>query len=195
MAAKTADIDLIVGLGNPGKQYQDTLHNAGFMFVDEIARQYGAQFRSDSKFKGDVCKITVSGRDVWLLKPTTFMNRSGQATSALARFYKIPTEHILVAHDELDLPFGTVRLKNAGGHGGHNGLRDIFDHLSSKDFLRLRIGIDHPGHKDQVVDYVLAKGSKGDRQLMANAIDDAVAILPLLFAGELEKAMHQLHTK
>lgn len=194
MAAKTVNIDLIVGLGNPGAQYEQTRHNAGFWLVDEIARLKGAHFRPDSKFSGEVCKVVVEGRELWLLKPDTFMNRSGQAVQQLASFYKIPVEQILVAHDELDLEPGTARLKTAGGHGGHNGLRDIIAHLG-KDFQRLRIGIGHPGHRDQVTDYVLHRASQDDQIAIDNAIDDALRVLPLLAEGSWEKALHRLHSK
>ena len=145
MSGKTVTIDLIVGLGNPGSKYEQTRHNAGFWFVEEIARLKGAHFRPESKFSGEVCKLVLEGRDVWLLKPDTFMNRSGLSVHKLASFYKIPVENILVAHDELDLEPGTARLKTAGGHGGHNGLRDIIAQMG-KEFHRLRIGIGHPGH-------------------------------------------------
>ncbi len=194
MAAKTVNIDLIVGLGNPGAQYEQTRHNAGFWFVEEIARLKGAHFRPDSKFSGEVCKVVVEGRELWLLKPDTFMNRSGQAVQKLASFYKIPVDQILVAHDELDLEPGTARLKTAGGHGGHNGLRDIIAHLG-KDFQRLRIGIGHPGHRDQVTDYVLHRASQDDQIAIDNAIDDALRVLPLLAEGSWEKALHRLHSK
>ena len=194
MAAKTVNIDLIVGLGNPGAQYEQTRHNAGFWFVEEIARLKGAHFRPDSKFSGEVCKVVVEGHELWLLKPDTFMNRSGQAVQKLASFYKIPVDQILVAHDELDLEPGTARLKTAGGHGGHNGLRDIIAHLG-KDFQRLRIGIGHPGHRDQVTDYVLHRASQDDQIAIDNAIDDALRVLPLLAEGSWEKALHRLHSK
>ena len=194
MSGKTVNIDLIVGLGNPGAQYEQTRHNAGFWFVEEIARLKGAQFRPESKFSGDVCKVILEGRDTWLLKPDTFMNRSGQAVQKLASFYKIPVENILVAHDELDLEPGTARLKTGGGHGGHNGLRDIIAHLG-KEFHRLRIGIGHPGHRDQVSDYVLHRASKDDQISIDNSIDDALRVLPLLAEGSWEKAVHRLHSK
>ena len=194
MVARTVNIDLIVGLGNPGAQYERTRHNAGFWFVEEIARLKGAHFRPEPKFSGEVCKINLEGRDVWLLKPDTFMNRSGQAVQKLASFYKIPVDQILVAHDELDLEPGTARLKTAGGHGGHNGLRDIIAQLG-KDFQRLRIGIGHPGHRDQVSDYVLHRASQDDQIAIDNSIDDALRVLPLLAEGHWEKALHRLHTK
>lgn len=195
MSALTAQIDLVVGLGNPGPRYEDTLHNAGFRFVDEIARRHGAQFRPESRFLGDLCRVGTRGRDVWLLKPMTYMNHSGQSVGALARFYKIPPERILVAHDELDLSPGTVRIKKGGGHGGHNGLRDIFSHLASREFLRLRLGIGHPGHKDDVIDHVLDKGTPEDRRLLAESVQRAADQWDTLMAGEIEKAMQALHTK
>lgn len=195
MAAKTVDIDLIVGLGNPGSQYEQTRHNAGFWFVEEIARLQGAQFRAEAKFSGDVCKVALQGRDIWLLKPTTFMNHSGQAVGKLAHFYKIPKDNILVAHDELDLDAGSVRLKTGGGHGGHNGLRDIIAHLGGKEFQRLRIGVGHPGHRDQVVDYVLHRAGKDEQIDIDNALDQALSVLPLLADGSWEKAVNRLHSK
>lgn len=188
-----APIDLIVGLGNPGGNYEQTRHNAGFWFVDALARQSGT-FRSESKFQGDVCKISLSGHDCWLLKPATFMNRSGQSVTALAGFYKVPAENILVVHDELDLPPGVARLKQGGGHGGHNGLRDIIARLGA-DFMRLRIGIGHPGSKEQVVDYVLQRPSLADRQQIDSAIAAALAVMPELLCGEAQRAMNQLHSK
>jgi len=194
MAAKTVDIDLIVGLGNPGSKYEQTRHNAGFWFVEQIARLKGAHFRPEAKFSGDVCKVVLEGRDIWLLKPNTFMNLSGQSVNKLASFYKIPKDNILVAHDELDLDPGTVRLKTGGGHGGHNGLRDIINHLG-KEFQRLRIGIGHPGSRDDVVDYVLHRASKDEQIGIDNALDDALRVLPLLAEGSWEKAVNRLHSK
>lgn len=189
-----SSIKLIVGLGNPGKQYEQTRHNAGFWFVEEVARQYHQQFRPETKFLGEVARIQANGHDVWLLKPITFMNRSGQSIQSLANFYKIAANEILVAHDELDLPAGSVKLKANGGHGGHNGLRDTIAALSSKDFLRLRLGIGHPGHRDQVVDYVLHPPSKTDFQHIETAIYEATRILPDLWDGDLARAMQQLHS-
>jgi len=193
MTAKTVDIDLIVGLGNPGANYEPTRHNAGFWFVEEIARLKGAHFRPESKFSGEACKVTIENRDIWLLKPDTFMNRSGQAVQKLASFYKIPVENILVAHDEIDLDPGTTRLKSSGGHGGHNGLRDIIAHLG-KDFHRLRIGVGHPGSKDQVVDFVLHRPAKDEQIAIEASMDDALRVLPLLAEGSWEKAVHRLHS-
>ena len=194
MPGKTVTIDLIVGLGNPGSKYEQTRHNAGFWFVEEIARLKGAHFRPESKFSGEVCKVVLEGREIWLLKPTTFMNRSGLAIKQLASFYKIPVENILVAHDELDLEPGTARLKTGGGHGGHNGLRDTIAQMG-KEFNRLRIAIGHPGHRDQVSDYVLHRASQDEQISIDNSIDDALLVLPLLAQGSWEKAMHRLHSK
>jgi len=194
MTAKTVNIDLIVGLGNPGAEYEPTRHNAGFWFVEEIARLKGAHFRPETKFSGQVCKVHLEGRDIWLLKPNTFMNRSGQAVQQLASFYKIPVENILVAHDEIDLDPGTTRLKSSGGHGGHNGLRDIIAHMG-KDFHRLRIGVGHPGSKDQVVDFVLHRASKEEQAAIDESMDDALRALPLLLEGSWEKAVNRLHSK
>lgn len=188
-------VQLIVGLGNPGPKYAQTRHNVGFLFVDELARSKGVTFRPESKFHGEVCKLRLQGHELWLLKPMTFMNRSGQAVAALARFYKIPPEAILVAHDELDIPAGQLRLKQSGGHGGHNGLRDIISQLGSRDFLRLRIGIDHPGHASEVSNYVLSKASADDRITIDAAVDEALHTLPQIVDGELQAAMNRLHSR
>lgn len=187
-------VKLIVGLGNPGAQYEQTRHNAGFWFVEEVARQYGVQFRPETKFLGEVARVQSNGLDFWLLKPTTFMNRSGQSIQALANFYKIPVESILVVHDELDLEPGTARLKKSGGHGGHNGLRDTIAALNTKEFLRLRLGIGHPGHRNEVVDYVLKAPSKIDFKAIDDAVYEATRVLADVLNGDLERAMHQLHT-
>jgi PTH1 family peptidyl-tRNA hydrolase len=189
-----ASIQLIAGLGNPGPEYDRTRHNAGFWFVDALARQRGDSLRHENRFHGEAARIERDGLECRLLKPLTYMNRSGQAVSALAKFYRIPPESILVVHDELDLPAGTARLKKGGGHGGHNGLRDIISALGGNDFLRLRLGIGHPGHRDDVVDYVLRKPSREDETLIEQAIDAALGVVPLLLAGEVERAMHQLHS-
>ena len=189
-----SSVQLIVGLGNPGDKYEQTRHNAGFWFVDEIARQYGVEFRAELKFLGHVARVQSNGMDFWLLKPTTFMNRSGQSIQALAKFYKIPVEAILVAHDELDLPPGVAKLKVGGGHGGHNGLRDMIAAMG-KNFMRLRLGVGHPGHKDLVVDYVLKNASKPDRQLIDDAVYAATKVVPELIQGDLASAMQTLHTK
>ena len=190
-----SSVKLIVGLGNPGAEYEQTRHNAGFWFVEEIARQYNVQFRPEPKFLGQACRIQSNGIDVWLLKPTTFMNRSGQAIQALAKFYKITPQEILIAHDELDLEPGVVRLKKGGGHGGHNGLRDTISALDTKEFYRIRLGIGHPGDKKFVVDYVLKNCGKQDRQLIDDAIYAASRHLSEIVDGQFEKVMNQLHTK
>ena len=188
------DIDLIVGLGNPGPEYEKTRHNIGFWCVDALARQHHVCFKTEKKFFGLLCQISVNGHIIWLLKPATFMNRSGQSVLALSNFYKIPLERILVIHDELDLPVGEVRLKKGGGDGGHNGLRDITAVFSSKEFLRIRMGIGHPGRKEQVTNYVLGRPDVQEREIFDKAIHNACDILPLLLKDGLQKAMNQLHT-
>jgi PTH1 family peptidyl-tRNA hydrolase len=195
VAEPSPALRLIVGLGNPGPQYEHTRHNAGCWLVDALARHHGGSFRPESKFSGEVCQISVAGHLLWLLKPLTFMNRSGQSVGRLADFYKIPLPAILVVHDDLDLPPGTVRLKRAGGHGGHNGLRDIISHLGGNDFLRLRLGIGHPGTSKDVIDYVLCRAPRNEQQLIERAVEDALRELPRLLDGQLEKAMHALHSR
>jgi PTH1 family peptidyl-tRNA hydrolase len=188
-------IQLIVGLGNPGSEYEPTRHNAGFWFVDELVQRCGQRFRSEQRSQSEVARCLLDGNECRLQKPMTFMNRSGQAVGALARFFKIPPPQILIVHDELDLPPGTIRLKKGGGHGGHNGLRDLISHLGSKDFHRLRVGIGHPGHRDQVVDYVLRKPSKEDRRQIDDAIYDALNVMPDVVEGKFELAMNSLHVR
>ena len=195
MAETQVSIKVIVGLGNPGAKYTETRHNAGFWFIEQLASAVGASFRLEKKFQGEVTKATIAGRDAWLLKPETFMNLSGQSVKSLMSFYRIEPENILVAHDEIDLEPGTTRLKKGGGHGGHNGLRDIINQLGTKDFYRLRIGVGHPGRKEQVADYVLHKASMNDRIEIDRTIDAAEDVMPLVMEGSLEKAMHKLHTK
>jgi PTH1 family peptidyl-tRNA hydrolase len=187
-------IQLIVGLGNPGQKYTKTRHNAGFWFVDALANHANVPFRSEAKFSGEVCKLQLEGQALWLLKPTTFMNRSGLAVQQLASFYKIPVEHILVVHDELDLDPGTARLKSAGGHGGHNGLRDIHAHMG-KTYQRLRIGVGHPGDRSKVVDFVLGSPSLDDSIDIERSIDSAIGVIDLVVTGEMQKAMHRLHSE
>jgi len=194
VAALTADIRLIVGLGNPGADYVDTRHNAGFWLADLLAQDRSATFRFDKRYNADECKFKAEGKDVYLLKPQTFMNRSGQAVAALARYYKIKPEQILVIHDELDLPPGTNRIKQSGGHGGHNGLRDIISHLGSRDFFRIRVGIGHPGDSNQVINYVLHKPSVTDLNAIDTANRDTLAVMPLVYEGRIDKAMQALHT-
>jgi len=187
-------IRLIVGLGNPGEQYAHTRHNAGFWLIDQLVEHCQATLRKEAKFSGEVAKVQLAGQSVWLLKPHTFMNRSGLATHQLANFYKIPPEAILVAHDELDLPVGTVRLKAGGGHGGHNGLRDLHAQIG-KTYWRLRLGIDHPGDKNKVSNYVLSKPSQADEQAIQQSIHACVEQIDRIVQGDMQHAMQILHTK
>ena len=190
-----SNIKLVAGLGNPGTRYQATRHNAGFWLVDELARRQGGVFRADAKCNGEICRIDLAGHSLWLLKPMTFMNRSGQAIARLAGFYKISRPEILIVHDELDLPAGVVRLKRSGGHGGHNGLRDSILHLGGSDFPRLRLGIGRPDPGKETVDYVLHRPSQGEQGLIEQAIDESLREFPLIITGQLEKAMHALHSR
>jgi PTH1 family peptidyl-tRNA hydrolase len=194
MAELSIDLKLIVGLGNPGSKYSETRHNAGFWFVEELAAASAVQFRVEKKFHGELAKISIAGSDIWLLKPGTYMNESGQSLKSLLSFYQLKASNVLVVHDEIDLSPGTVKLKTGGGHGGHNGLRDIINHLGTKDFHRLRIGVGHPGHKDQVVDYVLHRPSQDDRIAIDQSVREALDVVSLLAEGSMERAMHQLHT-
>lgn len=189
-----ANLRLIVGLGNPGADYLRTRHNAGFWFVDTLALQAGVRFTLDSKLFGETARITLAGQQLWLLKPSTFMNASGKSVLAALQFWKIAPEEMLVVHDELDLPPGTARLKFDGGHGGQNGLRDIMRLLGHGKFNRLRLGIGHPGNKDKVTPWVLGKPDSTDEALLLRAIGDAADALPLAVAGNLADAMTQLHT-
>lgn len=188
-------IKLIVGLGNPGGEYRGTRHNAGADFVEQLARDTGAELRSEAKFFGLAGQITVNSHSLRLLIPTTFMNRSGKAVAAIATFYKITPQEILIAHDELDIQPGTARFKRGGGHGGHNGLRDIIPALgNNRDFYRLRIGIGHPGHASKVSGYVLSQPGAADRDRIDASIEEAVRSLPLLLDGDDVKAMTRLHS-
>ncbi|MEM0953158.1 MAG: aminoacyl-tRNA hydrolase [Pseudomonadota bacterium] len=186
-------LQLIVGLGNPGDRYQGTRHNAGADFVTAVAAQYGARLAVESRFFGEAARVQTSTLDLRLLIPTTFMNHSGQSVSAMATFFKIPAEAILIAHDELDFEPGVARLKRGGGHGGHNGLRDISKPLG-ENTMRLRLGIGHPGHARDVSDYVLARPSQTDRQRIDDGIVEALRVLPGLAAGEWNHAVQQLHS-
>ena len=187
-------VKLIVGLGNPGADYERTRHNAGAWFIDQVAQQSGDTLRAEAKFFGHIAKSNHFAEPVWLLKPSTYMNESGKAILAMAKFYKIEPEAILVAHDELDFPVGTIRIKRNGGHGGHNGLRNTIQQLHSNAFLRLRIGIGHPGNKDDVSSYVLSRPSKSDEQTILQSIQESTHAIETLIAGNLEKAFHQLHS-
>ena len=192
--ASAVQIQLVVGLGNPGADYILTRHNAGFWFVDALARAHGGGFSHERKFSGDVCRLQFGGHDIRLLKPATFMNRSGQSVQALAAYLKLPAEAILVAHDDLDLPVGSVRLKQGGGHGGHNGLRDITDRLG-ESFSRLRFGIGRPDAGAEVIDYVLHRASEDDEMQIMEAVAAAIALMPRLLNGETGKVMHELHSR
>lgn len=189
-----SDIKLIVGLGNPGREYAATRHNAGFLWLDELASQQSVTFKADSKFYGLMARTTLQGREIYLLKPQTFMNLSGRAVGAVAQFYKIEVAQILVVHDELDLLPGAVKLKLGGGHGGHNGLKDIIAQLSSKDFWRLRVGIGHPGERNEVSNYVLNAPRKEEQELIDGAMQRAQQVLPLMVEGKQEAAMLKLHS-
>ncbi len=188
-------IQLIVGLGNPGAEYENTRHNAGAWLVERLARSEGIRLNPDKKFHGYAGKGRIHGNECWLLIPTTFMNLSGQAVQALANFYKLTPEQILVVHDELDLPAGQARFKTGGGHGGQNGLRDIIARLgNNKNFHRLRIGIGHPGDKSRVTGHVLGKPSQAEQKTMDDAIDEALRVLPDAISGDMARAMNRLHS-
>jgi PTH1 family peptidyl-tRNA hydrolase len=187
-------IKLIVGLGNPGAEYAATRHNAGFWLVDELARDGKIMLRQDSKFHGQVGRVNLAGHDVWLLQPQTYMNRSGLAVVALAQFYKILPDEILVVHDELDLAPGLAKLKQGGGHGGHNGLRDIQAHLGTPNYWRLRLGIGHPGNKAEVANFVLKPPRREEQEEIDKAVIKALSVLPKLLAGQSGQAMSLLHT-
>ena len=190
----SAAIKLIVGLGNPGPQYETTRHNAGAWLVEELAKQYQATLKPESKFHGLAGRGLIAGQDIRLLIPTTFMNRSGQAIAAVAQFYKVAPEEILVAHDELDLQPGQVRLKQGGGHGGHNGLRDTISQLgNNKNFYRLRIGIGHPGDKKLVTGFVLGKAPASEQNLIDEAIDASCRQIGAIVTGDHAPAMNELH--
>ena len=187
---------LIVGLGNPGPEYEHTRHNAGADLVSQLAQIYETPLSPETKFFGNVARVRIGKQDIRLLNPTTFMNRSGQAVRAITQFYKIPTEAILIVYDELDLPPGTPRLKLAGGHGGHNGIRDIIQALGNdRNFARLRLGVGHPGSAQQVASYILKKASPSEQKLIDDSIDAAIKVIPLVADGEWNTAMKLLHTQ
>lgn len=184
---------MIVGLGNPGQQYQKTRHNAGFWFLDELVGVTASSWKQESRFQCDLTSIRAGSELVYLVKPQNFMNRSGQAVGAVARYFKITADEILVVHDELDFEVGVIRLKKGGGHGGHNGLRDIISNIGSKEFVRLRIGIDHPGESKQVVNYVLSDPSKTDKAKIQEAIARVITEFDLLYKGEFGEFMSRVH--
>jgi peptidyl-tRNA hydrolase, PTH1 family len=190
-----AGIKLIVGLGNPGREYEATRHNAGFWWVDNLSDEMRVTLKPESKYAGLVARTQVDGQDVWLLEPQTFMNASGKAVGPLARFFKIAPEEILVVHDELDLPPGVIRLKKGGGHGGHNGLKDIVASIGSNEFWRLRIGIGHPGSREKVLGYVLGVPQKEEGELISEAIGNSLRLAPQIIRGDCEAAMQALHTR
>ncbi|OQW93407.1 MAG: aminoacyl-tRNA hydrolase [Beggiatoa sp. IS2] len=198
----------MVGLGNPGSRYAHTRHNAGFWLIDQFASQLGGKFRYEAKFHGEVCRLEPlpanflpnipeegGQKGLWLLKPHTFMNRSGQSIASFISYYDIPVEKTLIVHDDLDLHTGVARFKQSGGHGGHKGLKDIIAHLNSHEFPRLRIGINQPPPDADVADYVLSPPTGDERITIQTAIDAALAVLPSLIAGEQDKAVQQLHTR
>ena len=187
-------IKLLVGLGNPGDKYEATRHNAGFWWIDQLAAASNSKLVFETKFFGAAGKL-IPTSDVWLLKPTTFMNASGKAVAAVANYYKITPAQILVIHDELDLPPETVKLKNGGGHGGHNGLKDIGAALGTVDFWRLRLGIGHPGDRNEVINFVLKAPLKDEQTAINQCIDNSIEIVPQLLSGDFESAMLKLHTK
>ncbi|ATH80886.1 aminoacyl-tRNA hydrolase [Pseudomonas sp. KHPS1] len=189
-------VQLIVGLGNPGPEYDQTRHNAGALFVERVAESQRVNLAVDRKYFGLVGKFAHQGREVRLLIPTTYMNRSGQSVAALANFFKIKPEEILVAHDELDMPPGVAKLKQGGGHGGHNGLRDIIAQLGNQNnFHRLRLGIGHPGHASLVSGYVLGRAPRSEQELLDQSIDFALDVLPEILAGDWTVAMRKLHSQ
>ncbi len=187
-------IRLVVGLGNPGPTYAHTRHNAGFAFVDELAHRAGVRLRTESRHRGELARMRIDTQELWLLKPMTYMNLSGEAVHSVAAYYRIPPEAVLVAHDELDFPPGVVRLKHGGGAGGHNGLRDIMDRLGDS-FWRLRIGIGHPGDRAMVLNYVLGRPTAADAGSIEEAVRAGADALPIMLAEGAQKAMNQLHSR
>jgi len=185
---------MIAGLGNPEERYERTLHNAGFWFVDEMARRARMSFKYEKRFDAEICKISIEGSDVWLVKPQSYMNLSGGPVRAMLDYYRLSAEQLLVAHDEIDLPPVTGRLKQGGGHGGHNGMRDVIQHCG-RDFMRLRLGVGHPGQKDKVTGYVLKKASGDVEAAILKNVDEAANVMPLLIESGINAAMKELHTK
>ncbi|HEY5655282.1 MAG TPA: aminoacyl-tRNA hydrolase [Woeseiaceae bacterium] len=189
----SAHLTMIAGLGNPEDRYARTLHNAGFWFADEMARRAGASFKYEKRFDAEICRAQIGSEEVWLAKPQSYMNNSGGPIRALLDYYRLNIGQLLVAHDDLDLPPGAARLKVGGGHGGHNGLRDIMQHAGN-DFMRLRLGIGHPGDKSQVTAYVLKRGTAEVEAAVEQAVGEAADVMSLLLEQGLEKAMNRLHT-
>lgn len=187
------DIQLVAGLGNPGKEYAQTRHNAGFWLVDELAQRHGGSWRREPRFDAELARVRVAGTELWLVKPQAYMNRSGGVTAAVANFYKIPAASVLVVHDELDLLPGVVRLKQGGGSGGHNGLKDLIAHLG-EDFWRLRLGIGHPGSRDLVTDFVLGRASAAEQQLLDDGTYAGADCLPRVLEQGAQQVMKSLHS-
>ena len=188
------DIKLIVGLGNPGAEYARTRHNAGFWLVDEVARRHGGTFRFEGKHQAELARVRIAGQEIWLAKPMTFMNRSGGPVSSVLGFYKLAPTQMLVAHDEIDLPSGTVRLKDAGGHGGHNGLRDLIA-AQGDAFWRLRIGVGHPGNSKEVVDFVLTQAGKDEQRTIDDTIVAGADAIEEMLRSGAQIAMNKLHSR
>ncbi|ASD67903.1 aminoacyl-tRNA hydrolase [Pseudoalteromonas piscicida] len=189
------NIQMLVGLANPGPEYANTRHNAGAWFIEELARRYNCLLKPDAKHHGLTGKVLINNQEFKLLIPTTYMNLSGKAVASLANFYKIPVESILVAHDEMDLEPGIAKLKKGGGHGGHNGLKDIIAKMANnKEFMRLRVGIGHPGHRDKVTGWVLGKAPQADQEKMDAAVDEAVRCMEILAKDGVLKAQNRLHS-
>jgi PTH1 family peptidyl-tRNA hydrolase len=187
-------LSIIAGLGNPEDKHARTLHNAGFWFVDTVARKYGGEFRYEKKFGAECCKVSIADSDIWLVKPQSYMNLSGGPIRSVLDYYRLHPQHLLVAHDEIDLPPGTVRLKQGGGHGGHNGIRDVMQQCGA-DFMRLRFGVGHPGEKSKVTGYVLKPGSADVESAIASNVAEATDVMPLLVDDGINAAMKQLHTR
>lgn len=189
----STQIKLIIGLGNPGIRYSGTRHNAGFWFIDRLTEKYPARFSHERKFSGDIARLQEAESEYLLLKPHTSMNESGRSVRAAMDYYNIPPEKVLIVHDEIDFDPGIIRLKINGGDAGHNGVRDIINQTASNEFLRLRIGVGHPGHKDSVKGSVLGKPTRSELELIMNAIEKGVEVLPLILKGEHSMAMNKLH--
>ena len=186
-------LQLVVGLGNPGVEHEDTRHNAGFWFIDELASRHDGRLKPERRYNAEVGRVTIADAPLWLLKPMGYMNRSGQSVRAFSEYFQIPSGEVLVVHDDLDLPAGVARLKQGGGAGGHNGVKDVIAHLG-EDFWRIRVGIGHPGNRDQVIDHVLERASAVEERLMREAIELAIAEFPRLVTEGAEKMMTRLHT-
>ncbi|MCG8325147.1 MAG: aminoacyl-tRNA hydrolase [Thiotrichales bacterium] len=191
----SSPFQLIAGLGNPGPDYSSTRHNAGYWCIDRLADGHRCTFKADKRFSADVARLSLGASDYWLIKPTSYMNDSGRSVQAMLAYYKLDIKRTLVIHDEIDLPPGIIRLKNGGGHGGHNGVRDIIQATGSNAFSRIRIGVGHPGNKEQVVASVLGRASRAEQELIDQAIADVLQHMPDILQGRLQKAMTALHTK